>query len=95
MQKSKAPSFLKPIGKIFSRFHMTIFIVFIIGCLAAAVLLLTNILNDASITDDYNSSIDAGSIDQVTLDRINSLHTSDDTLPPVTTSSVRSNPFTE
>lgn len=74
---------------------MTMFIVLILGLLVAAVLFLTNILNDASIGADYESTINAGSIDQATLDRINALHTSDDALPAATPAPGRVSPFSE
>ena len=95
MQKKPSASFLKPIVRLFNMFHMTIFIVFIIACLAAAVLFLTNMLNDASVGDDYTPTSGPGTIDQVTLDRINALHTSSDALPAPITYPTRSNPFTE
>ncbi len=84
-----------PIGTLFRRFHLTIFILFIVTCLAAAVLLLTNILNEASVTGDYESPISAGTIDEETLQRINSLHSSNGTLPPVQPAAGRINPFGE
>lgn len=85
----------KPIGRLFSRYHLTLFILFILACLTAAVLLLSAILNDASLGDNYQSPIGAGSLDQTTLDRINALHTSRDTLPPATEAQGRINPFSE
>lgn len=85
----------KIIGRLFKRYHMTLFIIFIVGCLAAAVLFLTNILNDASLGAGYESPISAGSIDQATLDRINALHTSDDPLPAALSPAGRPSPFSE
>lgn len=93
--ESKTTTFLKPIGKLFARFHMTISIVLLIGGLTGAVLLLANILNDAAIDDAYVSPISAGSIDQATLDRINALHTSDGTFPEPIPYGGRISPFTE
>lgn len=95
MASLSLPSPLKYIRRTFVRFHLTIFIVLILALLAAAVLFLTNILNDASIGDDYQSPISAGSIDQATLDRINALHTSDDELPQPIPSNGRISPFSE
>ncbi len=85
----------KPFGKLLHRYHLTLFILFVLGCLTAAVLLLTNILNDASMGDNYQSSINAGSLDQGTLDRINVLHTSTGELPQVPQATGRTNPFAE
>ncbi len=81
--------------KFFARFHTILFILAILGGLVYATLLLTSLLNDATIGGDYQSPITAGSIDQATLDRINSLHTSDGELPGPLQSDGRSNPFVE
>lgn len=85
----------KPFGTLFRRYHLTIFILFIVACLFAAVMLLTNILNDASVADGYESPITAGAIDGATLQRINSLHTSDGPFPPTQPPAGRINPFSE
>ena len=95
MKNLTIPSPTKYIKRFFIRFHTTLFIVLILGLLVAAVLFITNILNDASIGADYQSPISAGSIDQATLDRINSLHTSNDPLPPPLPSGGRVSPFSE
>lgn len=86
---------IKPIGRFFQRYHTTIFLIFILACLAVAVLLLYRILSDASIDTSYESPITAGSIDQTTLDRINSLHSSDGAYPDPINATTRINPFTE
>jgi hypothetical protein len=95
MKNITVSSLFKPIGRAFARFHMTIFIVFIVGGLAAAVLLLDGILNDTSNDSGYTSPIDAGTIDQTTLNRIKQLHTSDDPAPTMTLPAGRTNPFAE
>ncbi len=74
---------------------MTIFIIFIAGGLVGAVLLLDTILNDTSDAQGYTSPIDAGTIDQTTLNRIKQLHTSDDPAPSMVLPSGRTSPFTE
>ena len=74
---------------------MTLFIVFIVGGLSVAVLFLNNMLSDTSGSDDYTSPIDAGSIDQATLDRIKELHSSEDTVPAAALPDGRVNPFGE
>lgn len=87
-------SFLKPVGALFRRFHLLIFFVLIVGCLSVAIILINQTLTKAP-SESYTSSINAGSIDQATLERIQSLHPSSQpsaapTLPPG-----RSNPFSE
>ena len=88
-------SLLKPITDLLSRFHMTIFIVFITAGLSVAVLFLNSILTDTSPADGYTSPIDAGSIDQATLERIKELHTSDEAVPSAVLPEGRINPFGE
>ncbi len=85
----------RTIKHLFARYHMTMFIVFIIACLTIAVLFLSNILSDASIGEGYESPLTPGTIDQQTLDRINALHTSKDSLPGVSLPSGRVDPFNE
>ena len=74
---------------------MTFFIVILAGGLAYAVMLFTTILNESSVDTTYTSPIEAGSIDQATLDRIKALHTSDETVPTPTNPAGRINPFSE
>lgn len=95
MKKSFRFSPSRSIKGFFGRFHTTLFILLVLGGLVYATLMLAGLLNDASIGADYESPITAGTIDQATLDRINSLHTSDGTLPDPQTPSGRSNPFVE
>jgi len=75
------------------RFHLLLFFVVVVGLLGAAVLLINKTLTDSSL-EQYTSTIEAGTIDQSTLERIQSLHTSDQ---PTETQlpSGRINPFAE
>jgi hypothetical protein len=95
MKKSLTFSPGRSIKRFFTRFHTTLFMLAVLGGLVYATLMLASILNDASIGGDYQSPITAGSIDQVTLDRINSLHTSQDDLPSQPQTNGRVNPFAE
>jgi len=74
--KSNSIDVLKPLKKLSKRFHLTLFFVLIVGGLSGAVLVINNTLKDNTTDPGYTSSINAGSIDQVTLDRLNTLHTS-------------------
>jgi len=85
----------KPVGSLFRRFHLTLFIVFITAGLSYAVYTFTNLLNESSIDSSYVSPHDAGTIDQATLDRIKALHTSDEPIPASTLPAGRVNPFSE
>lgn len=95
MKNLSLSSLFKPIGNVIGRFHMTLFIVFIVAGLGAAVLFLTNILNDSSTGDGYTSPINAGSIDQATLERIQELHTSQEGASTLRLPEGRVNPFSE
>ena len=95
MKNKGTSTSLQPIGKIFRRFHLTIFIVFIAAGLGYAVLSFNTLLTESSTDANYTSSIGAGSIDQATLERIKTLHTSDDATPALATPSGRINPFSE
>ncbi len=95
MKNIDITSFFKKFGHAIARFHLTLFIVFIVGGLSTAVLFLNSILTDTAGNDSYTSPINPGSIDHATLERINQLHTSDGALTPSTLPTGRINPFSE
>lgn len=76
VKKSNSIDVLKPLKKLSKRFHLTLFFVLIVGGLSGAVLVINNTLKDNTTDPGYTSSINAGSIDRVTLDRLKTLHTS-------------------
>ena len=76
------------------RFHLLLFFIAVVSLLATSVVLINKTLNDSS-SQQYTSTIGAGSIDQTTLERIQSLHTSDQPSTTAPSSSERSNPFAE
>lgn len=84
----------KSLGTLFKRFHMIIFFVFMVAVLSAAVILINQILTANPNDTTYTSSIKAGSIDEATLNKVQSLHTSDSTATPTLPDS-RLNPFGE
>lgn len=88
-------SLVKPIALLFRKYHLTLFIIFVVACLGYAVFSFTNLLSQTSTDSSYTSPISAGSIDQATLDRIKALHTSDEATPALVTPSGRINPFSE
>jgi len=94
MKNAAVRSPLKPIGRLFSRFHMTFFIVFIVAGLGFAVILINEIITESSTAENYTSPLGAGTIDQATLERIKELHTSADAPVPVFPEG-RTNPFSE
>lgn len=89
-------SLFKPFGMLFRKFHFTLFIVLVVAGLGGAVLLLNSMLaNLSKVDENYTSPIEAGTIDQATLDRIKELHTSKETVPADDFPSGRINPFGE
>jgi len=95
MKNLSLSSFFKPFGTMFRRFHMTIFIVFLTACLSYAVVMFTTLLDQSSTDKTYTSPNSVGTIDQVTLNRIKALHTSDEALPASSNPVGRINPFSE
>lgn len=95
MKDMSLSSLFKPIAPLFRKYHLTIFVVFVVAGLGYAVFSFTNLLSQTSTDSSYTSPISAGTIDQVTLDRINALHTSDEPTPALVTPPGRVNPFSE
>lgn len=95
MEKHTSGFISKSIEKLFKRFHLMIFFVFIVACLSVAVVMINKILTESSDTTGYTSSINAGSIDETTLIRLQALHTSDQETPTPAVPEGRVNPFAE
>ncbi len=87
--------FAKPLLNVLGRFHLTLFFVLVVAGLVGAVMVINDTLNKTAASKDYTSPINAGSIDQVTLDRVKSLHTSTETVPETPIPTGRINPFGE
>lgn len=75
------------------KFHLLIFFVFVVIGLSVAVILINKTLTGTS-AEGYTPNINNSSIDQATLDRIKSLHTSDQP-PQYEMPAGRTNPFSE
>lgn len=75
------------------RFHLLMFFIIVVIGLAVAVVMLNRTLTGTS-TDDFLPTINHGSIDESTLNRIQSLHTSDEATKPQLPEG-RINPFAE
>lgn len=88
-------SLFKPIAPLFKKYHLTIFIVFVVAGLGYAVFTFTNLLGETSTDTTYTSPISAGTIDQATLVRIKALHTSSVPTPALVAPTGRTNPFAE
>lgn len=92
--KKPQNAFLKPLKAFFRRFHLLIFFVFVVGCMAASVVLINQTLAESS-SQNYDSTINAGSIDQATLERVQSLHSSSEPAAAPSLPAGRVNPFAE
>jgi len=95
VKKSTSFDILKPIKKLSKRFHLTLFFILITAGLSGAILVINDTLKDSSTDPSYTSSINAGSIDQVTLTRLNALHTSAEGNPAPTFPAGRISPVSE
>lgn len=96
MNKKPSNSIAKPFMSIVKRFHLTIFFVFVIALLISGVILINQTLTEGEAEgSNYTSSIDAGSIDEATLQRLQALHPSSDTGETTTVPEGRINPFDE
>lgn len=95
MKNMTLTSLFKPAASLLRKYHLTIFIVFVVAGLSYAVLSFTDLLGATSTDSTYTSPISAGTIDQATLDRIQALHTSDETTPALVLPAGRTNPFSE
>lgn len=98
MKKTKQPNsidILKPLKKLSKRFHLTLFFILVTAGLSGAILVINSTLKENSTDPSYTSSINAGTIDQATLTRLNALHTSAEGSPAPTLPAGRVNPFNE
>lgn len=77
------------------RFHMVIFIVTVVAGLAAAILLLNEIVLKASSSANITQTSPKSSFDQATIDRIKQLKTSNEPGEPLDFSKGRISPFSE
>jgi len=91
--KKQHGTILKLLTASLRRFHLLIFFVVVAGCVSVAVVLINRTLAESS-SQHYTSNINAGSIDQATLEQIQSLHPSNQRTKPVIPSG-RINPFAE
>jgi hypothetical protein len=84
-----------PLKQLVQRFHTTLFIVAITAGLAFAVIILNNLILAASDPNSAVATTTSTSFDQITIDKIKQLHTSDQGAGTVTLPTGRINPFAE
>jgi hypothetical protein len=92
--KKSQGALARSFSTFFRRFHLLIFFVLLVGCLAAAIILINKTLTDTP-NDAYTSSINAGTIDETTLKRVQALHSSESPSPAPELPQGRVNPFAE
>lgn len=84
------------LGTFMRRFHVTIFVILVIGGLVVVVLLLNNVIIRSSEQGNYIPPSSApSSFDQQTIDKIEQLKSRTDASTPLDLSKGRINPFVE
>lgn len=78
-------------SRFFHRYHVLIFVIFVIGGLSTATFLLSQALTTPSTTDTTNT-VPSG-FDKATIEKINSLRSASDQSAPLTMPAGRTNPF--
>ena len=94
MEKRSSNFVSKSLGNLFKRFHLIIFFIAVVACLAIAIVMMNQILRGENSDDSYVSPISAGSIDETTLNNIQALHSSSEAQTPALPQG-RVNPFSE
>jgi len=95
IQRFSLKSIGKELGHLLHRFHIIIFFLVVSAGFGFAVLHINSMLEETATDDTYSSSIDAGSIDAATLDRINDLQKSSQVVSLPRDEGSRANPFGE
>lgn len=87
-------NFKKTFVNILHRYHVMIFVIFVLGGLVIMVFMLNNIIVRSSNSGDYVPET-SQAFDEKTMERIEQLKTRDDPAPTLDLSRGRSNPFVE
>lgn len=95
MKNISLKSISSSIARTFVKYNLTLFIVVLVGGLSVAVLMLNDILQQTSSSGAATTTTSISTFDQVTIDRVRLLHTSNDVLPVFTLPAGRVNPFAE
>lgn len=88
---------LKPLARFLQRFHLTIFIVLIVGALTYAIMSLYDVLSDASTipAQSTTSSGNGVTFDQATIDHLNKMYNANNAPATIDLPAGRINPFSE
>lgn len=85
----------RPLVNFLHRFHVIIFVVVVLGSLAASVFFLYGIIVSSGESNGYSSTSNNASFDQATIHKIEQLKTQDETGGALTLPPGRTNPFVE
>ena len=80
----------RSISQFMHRYHVLIFTIFVLGGLSVATYLLYQATTSAQTSSNQSPS---NQFDQSTIDRINALHSANETPTPINLPSGRTNPF--
>jgi len=92
--KKNRSAFLRHASSFLKRFHLLLFFIFVAACLAFGVILINTTINESTPSTSDIPTQDA-SIDETTLNAINSLHQSGDPHTAPSLPDGRINPFAE
>lgn len=80
--------------RVLGRYHIVIFVVVVLGGLAVSIFLLNNTVNSSAEDTTYTSPL-SSSFDQQTIERVEQLKTTNESLAPLDLTHGRTNPFVE
>lgn len=95
MKKKSNLNILAKLRLLLTRIRISLFIVVVVAGLLVAVVILSDMLEKASDTSGYTSPLKIQEIDQATMDRIQTLHNSNESFADPAIPSGRINPFAE
>lgn len=94
MKQMDVTMLLSKIGRLFKRFHTTVFIIAVVAGLAYAVISLSTLVTNANAGVGGTSTAESITFDTATMDQLKTLHTSEQ-IPTIELPPNRINPFSE
>ena len=95
--KKQRSKFTNMLLAFLRRFHLMLFFIFVVALLAVGVIMLNQTLTETSVDDFATDPVTSNTttVTQSTLDKVESLHTSDNPTDADIPTSGRTNPFAE
>lgn len=84
---------LSAIKHFFQRFHVVLFVIFVLGSSSLAILTLQKVIGTSDEANGYQSNANSTSFDQDTIDRLRQLKSDGQTSDKLDLSQTRINPF--